>query len=42
VVDFAEMRTAGKIVGYRGDGSTGLANFPVGAHARLLNTTTHS
>jgi hypothetical protein len=42
VVDFAEMRTAGKIVGYRGDGNTGLANFAVGAHARLLNTTEHS
>jgi hypothetical protein len=42
VVDFVEMRTTGKIVGSRGDGSTGLANFAVGARARLLNTTEHS
>ena len=42
VVDFVEMRTTGKIVGFRGDESTGLANFAVGAHARLLNTTRNS
>jgi hypothetical protein len=42
VVDFATMRTAGKILGYHGDGSAGLANFAVGARALLLNTTRHS
>jgi hypothetical protein len=42
VVDFAALKTAGKILGYLGDGSAALANFAVGAHARLLNTTRHS
>ncbi len=41
VVDFADMKTAGKILGYRGYGSADLVNFRVGARARLLNTTTH-
>jgi hypothetical protein len=33
------MRTAGKIFGYEGGDPGKLANFPVGAHARLLNVT---
>ncbi|MCL5736745.1 MAG: molybdenum cofactor biosynthesis F family protein [Actinobacteria bacterium] len=41
-VDFAAMRTAGKIFGYKGTTSGDLANFPVGAHARLLNVTTQA
>jgi len=43
VVDFDQMRTVGKIFGYREAGtveSPKLSNFPVGAHARLLNVTT--
>jgi hypothetical protein len=36
-VDLAAMRTAGKILGYAGDGSMAVANFPVGARARLLS-----
>jgi hypothetical protein len=43
VVDFKAMRTMGKIFGHAqgGTGSTvaGVANFPVGARARLLNVT---
>lgn len=39
MVDFAAMRTAGKILGYSGDIGSTLANFPVGAHARVLNIT---
>jgi hypothetical protein len=40
-VDFAAMRTAGKILGYAGDAAGALANFPVGARARILNVTAH-
>jgi hypothetical protein len=39
IVDFREMRTRGKICGFRGDGSPELANFLVGAHAKLVNVT---
>jgi len=39
VVDFERMRTAGKIFGYDGGDPGKLSNFPVGAHARLLNVT---
>jgi hypothetical protein len=39
VVDFAQMRTAGKIFGYDGGDPGKLSNFPVGAHARLRNVT---
>lgn len=39
VVDFDIMRTVGKIVGYKGTDSEEVSNFPVGAHARLLNVT---
>ena len=38
-VDFAAMRTTGKIFGYQGSGFDELADFPVGAYARLLNVT---
>ena len=37
VVDFAALRTTGKIFGYQGDREGGLSNFPVGARARVLN-----
>jgi hypothetical protein len=40
-VDFDALRTAGKILGYRDYRSGELANFQVGAHARVLNTTTY-
>jgi hypothetical protein len=39
LVDLAAMRTAGKILGYSADIGSALANFPVGAHARVLNIT---
>jgi hypothetical protein len=39
VVDLDAMKTTGKIFGYQGGGFGELANFPVGACARLLNTT---
>ncbi len=39
VVDFQQLRTAGKIFGYRDDDAQGLADFPVGAKARVLNVT---
>lgn len=39
VVDFDQMRTAGKIFGYQGAGFRELTSFPVGAYARLLNIT---
>lgn len=39
VVDLDIMRTVGKILGYQSDASESLANFPVGAHARILNVT---
>ena len=42
VVDFDIMRTVGKIFGYQGSDLDKLANFPVGAHARLLNVTVRS
>jgi hypothetical protein len=39
VVDFDLMRTVGKIFGYQGGDVENPVNFPVGAHARLLNVT---
>jgi hypothetical protein len=39
MVDFDRKRTAGKIFGYEGGESGKVANFPVGAVARLLNIT---
>ena len=41
VVDFDIMRTVGKILGYQGGDFEKIANFRVGAHARLLNITRH-
>ena len=38
VVDFEALRTTGKIFGYQGDEPGRLANFPVGARARVLDT----
>jgi hypothetical protein len=37
IVDLDAMRTCGKIFGYRGNDFRKLANFPVGARARLLS-----
>ena len=42
VVDFAAMRTAGKIFGYQGSEFAHTANFVVGARARLVNVTTRA
>jgi hypothetical protein len=42
VVDFAAMRTTGKIFGYQGGRPGRTANFIVGARARLLNVTNHA
>ena len=39
LVDFDLMRTVGKIFGYESGDYANAANFPVGAHARLLNVT---
>lgn len=39
VADFDIMRTVGKVFGYQGDDCRSVANFPVGAHARVLNVT---
>jgi hypothetical protein len=39
VVDFDIMRTVGKILGYAGGDFSRIANFAVGAHARVLNVT---
>jgi hypothetical protein len=46
IVDFQAMRTMGKIFGHAASGveqapTGGVADFPVGAHARLLNITSH-
>lgn len=41
MVNFDIMRTVGKILGYQGSDFDKLANFPVGAHIRLLNVTRH-
>lgn len=39
VADFDIMRTVGKIFGYEGEDFGGVTNFPVGAHARVVNVT---
>ena len=39
VVDFDAMKTVGKIFGYQGSDFEAVANFPVGARARILNVT---
>jgi hypothetical protein len=38
-IDFAAMRSAGKIFGYSGTDFGATVNFPVGARARLVNVT---
>ncbi|TKC88842.1 molybdenum cofactor biosynthesis protein F [Trinickia terrae] len=40
VIDLDARKTTGKIFGYAGDDFGALANFPVGAYATVLNTTT--
>ncbi|MGV2292217.1 molybdenum cofactor biosynthesis F family protein [Trinickia sp. YCB016] len=40
VIDLEARKTTGKIFGYAGDDFGKLANFPVGAYATVLNTTT--
>ncbi|MGL4858174.1 MAG: MoaF C-terminal domain-containing protein, partial [Enterobacteriaceae bacterium] len=39
LIDLENMRTDGKIVGYQDDDFDQLRNFPVGAHAWILNNT---
>lgn len=41
LLDYQAMRSAGKICGLREPGSEELANFPVGARARIVNLTTY-
>ncbi len=41
MIDLDRMKTTGKILGYEGQNVGLLSNFPVGAHARLLNVTSH-
>ncbi|MBI3146252.1 MAG: molybdenum cofactor biosynthesis F family protein [Pseudogulbenkiania sp.] len=39
MIDLDRLKTDGKIFGYQGNNFTELSNFPVGALARVLNTT---
>ncbi|AXL49960.1 molybdenum cofactor biosynthesis protein F [Paraburkholderia caffeinilytica] len=39
MIDLDRLRTDGKIFGYKGNRFDAVSNFPVGAHARILNTT---
>ncbi len=39
MIDLQRMKTDGKIFGYHGSRFDALSNFPVGAHARVLNVT---
>jgi len=41
MIDLDRMKTGGKIFGYHGNRFDALSNFPVGAHARVLNVTRH-
>ncbi len=41
LLDYRRMRSMGKICGLREPGSQELANFPVGAQARIVNITTY-
>ncbi len=41
LIDLAQRKTDGKIFGYRGGDFGALSNFPVGAHATVLNETVH-
>jgi hypothetical protein len=42
LIDLDKRKTDGKIVGYKGNDFDSLSNFPVGAHARVLNDTQYS
>ncbi len=41
LIDLAQCKTDGKIFGYQGGDFGSLSNFPIGAHARVLNDTVH-
>jgi hypothetical protein len=41
MIDLERMKTDGKIFGYQGSGFDAVSNFPVGAHALVLNVTQH-
>ncbi|MGS0893969.1 molybdenum cofactor biosynthesis F family protein [Burkholderia stagnalis] len=41
LIDLAQRKTDGKIFGYQGGDFGTLSNFPIGAHARVLNETVH-
>nr|WP_205792183.1 molybdenum cofactor biosynthesis F family protein [Burkholderia sp. Ac-20353] len=41
LIDLTQRKTDGKIFGYQGGDFGSLSNFPVGAHARVLNETVH-
>lgn len=41
LIDLAQRKTDGKIFGYQGGDFGTLSNFPVGAHAQVLNETVH-
>ncbi|MBB3260118.1 hypothetical protein F4827_005190 [Paraburkholderia bannensis] len=41
MIDLERMKTDGKIFGYQGSRFDALSNFPVGAHAQVLNVTRH-
>jgi hypothetical protein len=42
MIDLDRKKTTGKIFGYQGAAAGQVANFPVGAHATILNSTSHS
>lgn len=39
MIDLERMKTDGKLFGYQGNNFDSLSNFPVGAHAQVLNVT---
>lgn len=41
LIDLAQRKTDGKIFGYQGGDFGTLSNFPIGAHAQVLNDTVH-
>ncbi|MBR8131825.1 molybdenum cofactor biosynthesis F family protein [Burkholderia ambifaria] len=41
LIDLAQRKTDGKIFGYQGGDFGTLSNFPIGAHAQVLNETVH-
>jgi MoaF C-terminal domain/MoaF N-terminal domain len=42
MIDLDRKKTTGKILGYEGQTVGSLSNFPVGAHARVLNVTSYT